>query len=547
MEPRLGAGNELTNMNARRATRAYSRADHRTHPTIAERVEGILRSRELTLAEVSRQTAVPYGRLPHYFIPHNFYYDLGLPGYSPKIEQVLALSRVSNYRIVDWLTVFGLDLAAIARLQLEFPAARTSLIDSTVYAPAARIDWFEDATSGEAPAAVTPLSQLLILSHPRTAESFVHPGTSPFRYVKIGREDALVCPDLVPGSIVRADTRLERIESGRSDHIFLVEHARGIVCSRLQASTRGRVRLRTEVLPFALTELRLGAEVRILGVLDWELRPAKIQEPEVLNTSRHFLQAQFLPAPNAPATLRQVLERARSHQGLSFRGASAKSRWIAKRLGDPRYFCAPSSLAEYETRSRLPAHIHKSISLCILYSLGFWELLRAAGVDLGDAGHEPIPDTLVGRNSHQPREDSRPSEERHGFFQSLLGVFEEVPIFLRHSLPTFTGLPNLSLRDLFWTGGTSSSLHPLLKDAFFVSVNHRLKKPTIARRKSRWEQPLYVLLLRDGTYRLASCHIERRILLVDFFSDRFLHYERLHPGMDVEVVGRLTALLRRFR
>lgn len=516
------------------------------HPlAVAERVEHVLRSRGLTLAEVSRQTASRYAGTPLSFIPHNFYFDLGTPGYSPKIEQILALSRISNYRLADWLTVFGYDLAGLARLQIELPAARTSLIDSTIYDPAAWIPWFTDQGSAANSLSVTPFGQLVVPTRPVRAAYFRNPIPSPFLYAKIGREDALAFPDLLPGSIVRADTRVERIRTPGPDRIFLIEHARGIVCCRLHTRTRGSVTLRSAAWPFAEPELRLGSEARILGIVDWELRPCKTERSELPNTSL-FLDP---PALHAPANLSEILARARTRGGFSFRSASLESRSLAETIGDPRYFCASSSLAGYEKKPRLPAHIHKILSLSILYSLGFWELLRAAGLPLEDLGQEAMPDALVGRAPPESldRTETFPSPTRNGFLTSLLKEFEEIPLFLRDSLSTVVDLPDLSLRDVFWTGGTSGYLHPLLKDALFISVNRRLKRPKRASQQSIWNQPLYVFLMRDGSYRLAGCAVEGRTLLVRWFLQDSEGHKRLRVGVDAEIVGKVTAVFRRLR
>ncbi|MGC0778021.1 MAG: hypothetical protein WCD68_12510, partial [Candidatus Acidiferrum sp.] len=187
----------------------------------------------------------------------------------------------------------------------------------------------------------------------------------------------------------------------------------------------------------------------------------------------------------------------------------------------------------------------------ILYSLGFWELLAAAGLDTGDSGREPIPDKLVGRvtpdaprtaNEHAARNKKQPR-----FLSPLIVEFQEIPLFLRHSLSTVAGLSDLSLRDVFWTGGRTVSLHPYLKDAVFVSVNRRLKIPLFLKRKSLWDQPLYILLLRDGTYLLAGCSLEGSTLIVHPFADGFSRPQMLRNGADAEVVGEVTALFRRLR
>jgi hypothetical protein len=452
----------IPDVKGSRASRARSLSHHASSDGIAERVEGILATRSLTLSEVSREARLRYGRMPHYQVPHNFYYDLGLPGYSPRIEQILTLSRASNYRLADWLAVFGFNLDDVPRLRAEFAPARTSLLDQTTYDRTAWISWFRDVNGDANPPAVAPLGQLLTLDHQRRIDSLLAPGPSPFLYARIGWQDAFAFPDLLPGSIVRADARglgelLRSMQNKNSERLFLVEYGPGFVCCRLHVRTKGSVTLRAATLPFAQTELRLASEARILGVLDWELRPLKPQRPEVPTASMQFLSPETLPAAGTRPGLHELLKHARLRSGLSIRNASAKSRWIAEVLRDDRYFCASGSLTEFETSPRLPAHIHKILSMCVLYSLGFWELLAAAGVDIDDAGYEPIPDELVGRS----RPDSPPTtngetdrnRKQSGVLSSLVSDFQEIPFFLRRALPAITGLPGLSVRDVFWTGG----------------------------------------------------------------------------------------------
>ena len=543
-------------MKSSRASHFRTLLDHAPGEGVAKRVERVLATRSLTLSQASREIRLHSGWVPHYLVPHNFYYDLGLPGYSPRIEQVLALSRVSNYRLADWLAVFGFNLDNIPRLQAEFPSARTSILDRTTYDRTAWIGWFRDVAGDANPPAVAPLGQLLTSAPPQRIDSLLAPEPSRFLYAKVGRQDALAFPDLLPGSIVRADTRgvrelFQSIESRGSERLFLVEHGQGFACCRLHARTKGRVTLRAAALPFAQIELRLGSEARIHGVLDWELRPVKTPRPEVPTASMKFLKPGALPVGEVQPGLRELLERARLRSGLSFRKASAKSRWIAEALGDEKYFCAPGSLTGYETSPRLPVHIHKIISLCVLYSVGFRELLAAAGLETDDSRREPIPDDLVGRGMpDSARSTSVPgvrNKTQSGFLSSLIAEFEEIPLFLRHSLSTVAGLAGLSVRDVFWTGGRSGSLHPYLKDAVFMTVNRRLKRPVFLKRKSLWEQPLYILLLRDGTYLASGCSVEGSTLIVHPFADGLFRPQMLRNRVEAEVVGKVTALFRRLR
>ena len=539
-------------MKGSRASRSHTLSNPAAGVTLAERVERVLATRNLMLSEAAREIGLCYPRMPHYFVPHNFYYYLGLSGYSPKIEQVLALSHISKYCFADWLTVFGFCLDDIPRLQAEIPSTRTSLLDRTTYDQASWIDWFRDGARSFDPPAVAPIAKLLTPGHPCRVGSLLAPEPSPFLYAKVGRQDVFAFPDLLPGSIVRVDTRgiselLVNMLSKRSERFFLVEYGDGLICCRLHAKTKGRVTLRAESLPFAQTELQLDSEARIHGVLDWELRPCKTPQPEVPTASMQFLKAQLLPAAGTQPGLRELLERARLRSGLSFREASEKSRWIAKELREERYFCAPGSLTNYEMGPRLPVHIHKILSICMLYSIGFWELLAAAGLNIDESGHEPIPDEIVGRNTTNSPQMTNGDKKQTGFLSSLITEFQEIPLFLFRSLSSVVGLHGLSVRDVFWTGGRTVSLHPYLKDAIFVSVNRRIKKPVFLKHKSLWEQPLYILLLRDATYLLAGCSLQGGTLVVHPFANGFSRPRLLRNGVDAEVVGKVTALFRRLR
>jgi hypothetical protein len=544
-------------MDAGRASRYQSLSDHTPSYDLAKRVERILATRGFTLSRVSREVRQRYGGRPHHLVPHDFYYDLSLPGYSPRIEQVLALSRVTNYRLADWLAVFEIHLDDVPRLQAQFPSTRTSILDATTYDRAAWIEWFRDITGDAGPPAVAPLGRLLASAHSQRIDSLL-PSSEPsrFLYAKIGKQDAFAFPDLLPGSIVRANSRglsefLESMTRQNSERLFLVEYAQGFVCSRLYTKAQDRITLRAATLPFAQPELRLGTQARILGVLDWELRPFKIPQAEVPKASMKFLQPWLLPAIGTHTSLREFLERARSRGGLSVRNASTKSRLIAAALRDERYFCSPNSLTHYETDPRLPAQMHKLVSLCVLYSLNFTELLVAAGLDARDSGHEPIPDVLVGRRTMDSlqvkTEASATNEKQPGFLSSLIAQFQEIPFFLRHSLSSFAGLSSLSIRDVFWTGGRVTSLHPYLKDAVFVSVNRRLKNPVFLGRKWLWEQSPYILLLRDGTYLFAGCSLEGCTLIVHPFSDGLSRPLMLRNGVDAEIIGKVTGLFRWLR
>jgi len=84
---------------------------------------------------------------------------------------VFALSRISNYRVTDWLRVFGFEVEVIPRLQLQLSSRRTVLLDSSLDDPNAFIPWLRNLGTSAPPTGVVPLSQVLEWTKPRRLAS----------------------------------------------------------------------------------------------------------------------------------------------------------------------------------------------------------------------------------------------------------------------------------------------------------------------------------------------------------------------------------------
>jgi len=80
-----------------------------------ERIRQILAARDYSLAEIARLSRARFPRDRRHHIPHNLYHSMRRGGFSPSIRQLFTLSVLSNYRLVDWLTVFGFDLDSLPR------------------------------------------------------------------------------------------------------------------------------------------------------------------------------------------------------------------------------------------------------------------------------------------------------------------------------------------------------------------------------------------------------------------------------------------------
>ncbi|MBV8515062.1 MAG: hypothetical protein JO260_07155 [Acidobacteria bacterium] len=506
-------------------------------------VRQIVESRGLTLFQISRESRARYGD-SRYFIPHQLYAHLRDTEFTPKIQQILALSSITNYRPVDWFSVFGFRLDAIAPLQATLPAKRTQLIDSTVHDDQEWIPWFTEVSSTASATGIVPLGQLLSAGTFRRASTFPFLESSPFLYAKVGYEDVFAYPDLLPGSIVRFDTRKKH---GSSDPksiakpFVLIEHSKGLSISRLHSEQVGHITLRPGKLPFPQVELRLDREARVLGVADLDLRLlVGGHHPGVSDVSLPHIDP--LPEELVPLTFGRLLVRSRQRSGLSFREASRLSLKIAAELKDDHYFCAPGALSDYEVRGDPPRHVHKLISLAILYALKWTDLINAAALELGEIGREPIPEPLLSRGHSEL--DSATPVQQPGFIHGLVQTFEEIPLFLTEAFPTLVGLPALSLRDIYWMGGQTASRHPRLMSTVLAIIDRRRKRPVDAPRSALTEQPLFLLLVREKGYVAAECHQKGELLVAHPFSDRFRDPLHLRIGIDAEVIGRIVAILR---
>jgi len=240
--------------------------------------------------------------------------------------------------------------------------------------------------------------------------------------------------------------------------------------------------------------------------------------------------------------------------GLSFREASAASVWIAEMLLDQAYFTSPGTLSDYEHLSAPPRHIQKILSLCILYSMGFWDFLRAAGLALDFVGSDPMPDELCGRTGLPPTqipadqlvETTEPGGEKAEFLSTLIRQWQEIPLFISTALPEISGLQGFSLSDLFWVGADRDPIDPRLINASLVAVNRRTKKPLGSPPHTFDERPVYMILKREGGYVCGSCTLQQGTVAIHRHAHEAAAPVQTERRVDAEIIGEVTAIVRRF-
>jgi transcriptional regulator with XRE-family HTH domain len=425
------------------------------------------------------------------------------------------------------------------------------LLDSSLVDADAWIPWFRNRSRGAAVPPIGPLAQLLEVTRPRRLRFLSEIGNRGYLYAKIGRQDALAFPDLVPGSIVRVNPRfsngrIPKTNGSTSTEIFLIEHSKGLFCCRLRVIEKGIIVPIGASLSYAQVEMKVPREARILGVMDLEIRPMlPADQPEVpRDLGKHWKPRPLV----AEKKFGQLLRAARTKLRLSLREVAALSRKIAAVLGDGRHFVSPSSLSDYEQFDAPPRHFHKVITLCSLYGLQFDLFLKAIGIVNAVAGTEPMPDHLARRvlpmESRANSDDNDDLPDQSGFLEQVFERIKGVPFFLQQSIGPLSGLEDPSLDDWFWIGGEHDVLHPLLTNGLFVLVNRRDRRPIHFTSKPAWQQPVYVIQMRAGTYLCACCGIENGTLVIHPYSHQFRRSERLRYHHDAEVVGRIVTVAR---
>jgi hypothetical protein len=92
-----------------------------------------------------------------------------------------------------------------------------------------------------------------------------------------------------------------------------------------------------------------------------------------------------------------------------------------------------------------------------------------------------------------------------------------------------------------WYGGTCS---PILSRGVLAVVNRQRTKPNDCGSKPFWQQPLYILLKRDGTYLCGRCNRENQSFVVHTYL-RVIHKRVQIRDRDAEVIGKIVLALRR--
>ncbi len=480
----------------------------------SEQVRRILARCCISALRLQELTRARYGEGAPYYIPNSFLSGIK-NGVAPHICQLVALSRATDYRLSDWLLVFGIDLQQISRLQLKLHSNRTTWVMSSESLEPTR---YPDPVAGWGNGMPPSCAR-----GPR------------YLYSKIGRWDGMAFPEVMPGSIVRVDTTRKEVPGPEaSGNVFLVEHVRGLSCCHVTRITRDEVLLTPTYLPYPCLRYRLGEQAIVHGTVDAELRPLrKVPIPEPAHPP--WMERRYSPAAfchvSGPA---QLLRFSRDRLCLRYREAHAITKQIAADLGSSEYAVALGSLSDYEASNTLPRHLRKIMSLCIAYAMDLASYLTAAGIDLRDQGATPMP-WLANANE---RQDSSPLSRSLISSSSLTGTPWPIPASLVQAYMQcmYPGDARRSIE--YFADAQSRSDFPA---ALFVDRSSTTLEQ--ATWPAAWQRPVYLVRHRGGHYLHGFCTITDGLLTVHP-SAAPSSTVTSYPRGDVEVIGRVVAVVK---
>jgi hypothetical protein len=207
--------------------------------------------------------------------------------------------------------------------------------------------------------------------------------------------------------------------------LWLVEQPEGLTCCHLRWIDDHHIVLLPSRPPWGNLPLRLPDEARVLGLLDLK------DGSGAPKTSRPRAGPCEFDPPHSPlfgdADMRfsDLLRGGRCRTGLTFRAAHRLSRTVAQMFDSRDYAIGLGLLSDYEAAGRLPRHIAKIITLCIIYCLDIRHVMEAAGVFVDDSDKAPLPaidsfaeseSNLFARPGHNSNSEDHGSNDHGSMF-----------------------------------------------------------------------------------------------------------------------------------
>jgi hypothetical protein len=524
---------------------------------IVRRLKALLKELNITVYQLSQLTSrPPFGKGTRSHIRDAFYAELE-SGQTPDIHQVAALARITGYRFIDWMTLFGYDVSALLSLQLRFHGERTVLLPTAVYDPLAMLPWVRRIDTTVELDRAQPLDALIDAIGYEPIGALERLNRRHYLYARVGRRDDMVRSRLAAGSIVRVDPSQTTVApvGGLHRPIYLVQHLGGLSCCYVEQLDDDHVVLLPDDGATRVMRCRLGVEAVVLGTVDTELRRLPCGPDEAPPPPREKLQAPhrlhlFDPDAERRAGPGGFARIARERVGICFREAQTITRHLARLYDDKNYNVALGSLSDAETQNLLPRHIPKILSLCVVYGMDLWQYLRAGGVPVDELNGRPIPPQFLSDDPRTPDAARVPStavESSSTMAQAtetIVSRLGDVPFFLLSSMTQVIGQDPLTLDDVFLWGPRERPLHPMLAGAVLLVVNRRQRRvPDAGVRQPSTHRLLYLIRLPSGQLVAGMCALDGDVLMVQPHNMARTPVLAYHTR-DVEVVGRITAVVR---
>jgi transcriptional regulator with XRE-family HTH domain len=240
-----------------------------------------------------------------------------------------------------------------------------------------------------------------------------------------------------------------------------------------------------------------------------------------------------------------LLRRLREFLGLTVRDVQERSKKLADKHNQARYFIDKARLSDIESKGILP-NVYKLYSLAAIYHRSISELLAFYGVDSDhlscDIAESPLPRTHLGARLQNPVRMPTAVESTFTISQTtdfgrLITTWGTVPLaFLtkyEHSDALFG-----------YIGTDDWTMFPLIPAGSFVEVDVSKRRVAPGPWRSEYSRPIYFVETRERML-CGWCEVDGNALLV---VPHPLSPERIRTfrkDVDAEVVGTVVAVATR--
>ena len=249
------------------------------------------------------------------------------------------------------------------------------------------------------------------------------------------------------------------------------------------------------------------------------------------------------------ATPGDYLKRVRERLGIGVREVQEASALIAREKGNSNFYLAASRLAQIENEESLPS-IFKLFTLCAVYGLDLYDLLRRYGLDVNDlpsyAGRllpnvtRPVSAEVYGLDakiSVPVRLDPGFRWETTQLINRMVAQWGEVPA-------AFLAGTNPRRHTYAYVGLEDRSMYPLLRPGSLVMVDSERRRISREPWNDEVDRPIYFVELREG-YRCAWCQAEGSRLLLISHPRSGMPVITVNLERDADVVGQVVGVAMR--